>query len=511
MAASRHTRRPALAVEHLWGLVTLAGVFIFINTHPIRPHDFWWHLKVGQTLHDTGVIPTQDVYSHTVPGAPYTYAIYWISELAFYRIYALGGPALIVFVQSLTITAAYGLIFVLCAARSRDWRIAGLCTLLAAALGIENWNVRPQTVAIPLFVIFQWVIWRYEQRRNWRWLLILPVGMLLWANSHGSFPLGLVQIGIWAAATGWRMIRARRLEHKAWSWKPLAGPVLMGLICTGVCLINPQGFGIVKYVTRIFGHQAVQHIVTEWAATSWSTLNGKLFFLALGLAGLTLIYSPRTPSFSQLAHLLGFAFLGLQSVRNVIWFGLVAAPVLADHLPGTLAGIGQTWRLTSSDPASGASKLHAALTYSLAGLVLVAVLFTLPWFKDYLGLPAEKAGLVSAETPVAATAYLQQAHLPGPIFNEMGFGSYLIWEASPDYPVFVDPRIDLYPATLWADYLKISSAQYDWENLLAKYNIQTLMLSPRNQPQLVEAAEISPGWQNVYADATTVFFIRTNP
>lgn len=511
MAEVKRAKRPGLTVEHLWGLVALAGIFIFINTHPIRPHDFWWHLKVGQTVHDTGVIPTQDVYSHTVPGTPYNYAIYWISELTLYQIYALGGPALIVFTQSIVITAAYGVIFLLCWQRSRNWRIAGLCTLVAAALGIENWNVRPQTIAIPLFAIFQWVIWRYEQRKDWRWLFILPVGMLLWANSHGSFPLGLVQLGIWVCATGWRTVQIWHLEQKAWSWKPLTIPVATTLACGAVCLVNPRGFGVMDYVLSIFGHQAVQNIVTEWAATSWSTLNGKLFFLALGLTCLVLVFSPRKPSFSQLAHLLGFSFLGLQSVRSIIWFGLVVAPVLADYLPGTLDHIQQTWRLGSTSSTPGTSKLHNVMTYSLAGFVLLAVLFTLPWFKDYLGLPAEKDGLISSETPVAATAHLRQTHPSAPIFNEMGFGSYLIWEAHLEYTVFIDPRIDLYPVALWADYLEISNAQYDWEKLLATYDIHTLMLSPRNQPQLIEAAEVSPHWQNVYSDQVAVIFTRANP
>ena len=91
----------------------------------------------------------------------------------------------------------------------------------------------------------------------------------------------------------------------------------------------------------------------------------------------------------------------------------------------------------------------------------------------------------------------------------MSFGAYLIWEAYPDYSVFIDPRIDLYPIEIWADYLAIGNAQYNWETLLADYDIHTLMLSPNSQPKLIEAAEMSPNWQNVYADAVAVIYTHT--
>ena len=39
-----------LRIEHLWALIVLAGIFIFVNTHPIRPHDFWWHIAIGKEI-----------------------------------------------------------------------------------------------------------------------------------------------------------------------------------------------------------------------------------------------------------------------------------------------------------------------------------------------------------------------------------------------------------------------------------------------------------------------------
>ena len=90
-----------VAVQHLWVVVILAGVFIFVNTHPIRPHDFWWHIAVGREILTTRQIPHIDIYSFTAPGAPYaSYQMFWLMEMVLYTIYRIGGPALIVFHQS---------------------------------------------------------------------------------------------------------------------------------------------------------------------------------------------------------------------------------------------------------------------------------------------------------------------------------------------------------------------------------------------------------------------------
>ena len=135
---------------------------------------------------------------------------------------------------------------------------------------------------------------------------------------------------------------------------------------------------------------------------------------------------------------------------------------------------------------------------------------SLPWFKALWPLPPEKAGVISAETPLAATEFLLRERLPGNLFHAMGFGSYLIWAAQPAYPVFIDPRIELYPARLWMDYLNVSAAAPGWEDRLAAHNVQTLMLSPQEQAGLLEAARASAQWDEIYADAASVILTRTD-
>jgi hypothetical protein len=115
--------------------------------------------------------------------------------------------------------------------------------------------------------------------------------------------------------------------------------------------------------------------------------------------------------------------------------------------------------------------------------------------------------LISAETPIQATQFLLEENLPGRVFNSMTFGSYLIWAAYSQYQVFVDSRIELFSEKVWLDYLSISNAEGDWEAKLSDYGVNTLMLSPVDQPALVNRISQSDGWQLVYQDQLP-FFIR---
>ncbi|MEN6304334.1 MAG: hypothetical protein ABFD96_16490, partial [Armatimonadia bacterium] len=156
--------RLRLRPEHLFPIALLACLFAFVSTHPIRPHDFWWHLAAGKQIVTTGHIPTTDSYSYTAPGAPYpSYQVYWLAEAMLYLAYAAGGVQMNIFAHAVLITATYGLLLLLCFRLSGNWKLATVCGVAAAALGFENWNLRPQALAYLCGVVYLWLI--YSERK----------------------------------------------------------------------------------------------------------------------------------------------------------------------------------------------------------------------------------------------------------------------------------------------------------------------------------------------------------
>ncbi len=495
-------KTPRLTLGDLWALTVVVGIFIFLNTHPIRPHDFWWHLKVGELIVTTGEIPTTDPFSLTQAGTPYTFWVFWLVDSAFYVLYRLGGPALIIFAHALAITAGYALVTWLAHARSGTWRSAAFAAFFAAALGLNDWNVRPQAIGFPLAAAMLWAIHAYRRRPRRALWLVFPTCQWIWANSHGAFPIGLVLIGLWLADAGWRALRERP-DTVAAAWARVQGPAVALALAGGACLLTPKGPRIVTYLLNMAGDPRIRTLIPEWAPPTWATLSGKLFFLALALSTGVLALSWKKVSARDVLTFVAFGVLALRTSRGIVWFGLVMAPILADH--GTRLGrrLGQRIGLTPSH-----NRGIPALNTALLGVLLLAAVGTLPWFKAALPLPPPKAGLLSSETPVKATAYLLDTAPPGPLFHDLAFGSYLIWAATPEYRVFVDTRIELYPLEVWRDYVTISAAEGDWEARLAAYEVRTLMLSRQTQGRLVEAAGASERWTEVYADETAVLFTR---
>ena len=80
--------------------------------------------------------------------------------------------------------------------------------------------------------------------------------------------------------------------------------------------------------------------------------------------------------------------------------------------------------------------------------------------------------------------------------------------ALPERPVWIDPRFEVYPPEHWQDYLAVSNASWQWENVLNKNGIDVLMVSKTKQESLILALGDSQSWQEIYEDEISLVFIR---
>lgn len=69
------------------------------------------------------------------------------------------------------------------------------------------------------------------------------------------------------------------------------------------------------------GNSVVQNLVTEWAAPTFGTLIGTIFYCGLIGSAILLVVSPQRPNFLQIVTFLVFGALGLKTSRGV--FGSV--------------------------------------------------------------------------------------------------------------------------------------------------------------------------------------------
>lgn len=480
------------SLDHVWVAASLATVFVLLNLRQIAPNDFWWHARIGEIILTTRTIPSTDLFSFTQAGQPWVYQS-WLAEIIFYGLLSLGGPPLVIFAHAAIITLAFAvLLFIVHRYTADGWRLAGMAVFASILLSANNWNIRPQTFSFLFFALTLYLIERYRWQGG-RSLWLLPPLMLLWANIHGAFIFGLLLIGLFALAriATYLQYRPTIAPH------PLIRETGIAALAALAVFGTPTGLGMVSYVLGFLQHDITQNLNIEFQPATIRTPEGAPLFAAVFLLGLLLLRSGYRPPLVESLRLLAFGFLAFYTVRSIVWFGFVLAPVLAAALAHWLA---------RRKPSRSRQAGNAAL---LAGLATAALL-SLPWLRPHLPLPEAKRSYVAEGTPgEAVVALCQSSADPIRLFAEMGYASYVEW-ACPEVQIFVDTRMEQYPTEQWRDYLNLSTGRYEWEQILSNYQVTHLMLRFENQQALISAVQQSSAWQQIFSDDDGVLLIRND-
>jgi hypothetical protein len=492
-------RRMTLRLEHLWALAALAGVFIFMNLHPIRPNDFWFHLTYGRSLVETGQIPLVDTFSFTMAGQPYeSNNNYWLAQTILYLIYKAGGAHWIVLFFSLVVTTAYGILLAVNLQQTGHWRAAALGALFAIGLGVTNWNIRPQLFAYLYAAALIGILRQYRlQNGGWRWGLLAGLVTSLWVNSHGTFFIAFLLAGFIVLEDGWKALTQK-------NWRViLPGAQLLGWISAGT-LLNPRGWRVIEYLLGMFQSSSVRQYVSEWQPASIFRPEHSHFFILFGLFLLAWAVSRHRPTVAEGASFAVFAFLAFQYERGIVWFGITQAGLFALMMHKILL------KFQSANKNNTAAAEKPILNAGVALLLATLALASLPWLRSYWPLAPEKKDIYARETPIQAVAAMRELTAPGNIFADIAFSGYISWQTNAEYKVFVDPRFELYPPEIWQMYLDIGKAAPNWQETLDAQNVQILLLSPTDQAALIQAVRLSPHWREVKTDDFAVLFLR-NP
>lgn len=460
----------------LWfGLVLLIALCIAFLL-PVAPEDFWWYMRVGRDTLANHAIPTADAFTYTIAGQPIYYHS-WGASVFFYLLYKLNGLNLIVLLRGLVVLATYFLVW-LTARKQNGGRIGTSLVLVIAVLAsCNNWSIRPQLLAYPLFAFALWILYRWQEGDN-KLIWLLPVVAVVWVNLHASF---VMLIALVLAAVVFGSGNRRRLL--------LVFAVLLAALC-----INPRGLHTWEYVVQLLTSPSNQQFSTEWGPPVNKGWQMNLFFLWLLVFPVLAIYSPRKLSRLEWVWFLGFGFMALWGLRYGIWFILILAVLTAE-----LLGDWEEKYLPSP------KNTVVALNLVIPILLAASSLAFLPdarqgWWKD--------APDVTENTPVKAADWLRShPEIEGPLVSEMGMASYLEF-ALPERPVWIDSRVFPFPTSMWEDYKSFTYGYWNWEQALENTRANIVMVSVSMQPKLVNLLESSSHWCQVYSDDTARIYTR---
>ncbi len=478
----------------------LAPLLLFIATRPLTmptDPDYWWHIRTGQLIVETGALPRGDPFSHTVTGQPWV-THEWLTEVLFFLVARQVGYVGLAVLFGLLGALTWLFVYLTC----RQWGVGEVGALLLVlwgwVIGIGVANVRPQALTACLTAVFAFILTRYRRgesstgRFHGRSLWLLPGLMVLWVNLHGGYLIGLVLLGL--ALTG-EAVR-RWLFGAETPLRPLLRATVLTTVAT---LLNPHGLEALRYPFTYAGTaNASMRYVAEWQSPNFHEPLGLLFASSL-LVVLVLGVGRRPLGPTEVLWTLLFAAMGLQAVRHLALYAVVVTPLLGARLQAEIPAFRRplaAWR-------------RPALLF-VTWLLLVALLLGL------LLSPERRADLQLGREPLARTypagavAYLKAHDLPGNLFNDYDWGGYLIYHLFPRWPVFIDGRMDVY-GDHFPDqvYFEVVWLRPGWRAILDQYNIRLVLI--RRTSALATVLSADPAWTTVYTGEVEQLFVRKEP
>jgi hypothetical protein len=480
-----------LKIRQVFFILLFLGLFL-MTLRPINDPDFWWHLRTGQLIVQTGTIPHFDPYSFTNLGKPWV-AHEWLSEILFYDLFRLGSYSLLIFVFSLVITGAFLLAYLRSPRDSRPY-VAGFVVLLGAITTAPTWGVRPQMLSLLLTSLVLCLLDRFRKEGNLKFLYPLPLITLIWVNLHAGYFLGLAII-VLAIFGGLIDMFMERLQRKApsesHSLKCIT--ILCGVlvICVFTTLANPNGLGILFYPFQTLTSPAMHQFIQEWFSPDFHSLEWQplaIFLLALIGVGM---FGKKRISPTQIILTLFFGYAALRSMRNIPLFVIVAIPVLAEQINALIQ---------IPVEADSPNRLRKVLVP-----ILLAVFVFVVGLR-FLQVIQQQPESESKSFPSGAVDWIEINRPEGQLFNTYGWGGYLIWRLYPQYPVYIDGRADVYGDKFLYAYTDIYRNRPGWEQDLEAQSVRLVLIEPESS--LAGALQQSPAWNVVYQDQISVLFER---
>ena len=463
----------------------------FFASRQISDPDFWFHLKTGQYILSTGMIPRTEMFSFTHYGVPWL-AHGWLSGVIFYAVYSLLGFNALIFIFAILTAVAFWIVF----KRSHSHPfISGFATLLGVWTVLPNIGVRPRVFTILLSSVYLALLARYTRRGSGREIWWLVPLMVMWVNLHGGFFIGLLLIGLtiigivldaWAAG-----------EKLNAQWPHLRTLGLVFVACALAVLLNPYGAQIYISPIRVLQSPVFLDLVVDFLSPNFhlSEFRPLMILILLTIAALAL--SPKRVKPSELLLFLTTLYATLKSQRNTAIFVLAAAPLMADYFQYWLDSttFGRSFGKPSK-PASSRAPLLLGV-FMLVPLVAFAVKL-----RAVVYAPPKQEDL---NVPVNAVEYLKQQKLTGNTFTYPNvWGAYVIWQL-PSNPVYIDGR-DVYSEQFVKHFVEMTYGHADWREPFDRYGVQIAVIEAGSL--LARQLQESPAWEQVYQDEMSVVFKR---
>ena len=475
------------------GILLLVAALVLVallTCVPVSSNDFWLQVTIGGMIWNDRAIPRTVLFAFTEAKDYPFIAHEWLPSVVFYLLHKWLGYDALLFVKGAFGLAIFALAYRLAHRLTRDSAIAIVLAIAAVVVGNYRHFLRPELFAIVYLLLLLNLLAESEltgRRLVLAWALPLAT---LWANCHGSFPIALVLVALFAAGASieaWRSAKA--VVPAARAAAPYA---VLGAAMALAMLINPYGWRLFAFVWQIAHWQVLSDFIIEWRSPFSDPFGGNrafwayVIYVACGLA-LGAAYRRRLSATPVLLFVV-FALFATQHQRHIVLFAYVALYSFA----------------ATVDAAAVRARLGRALAPTAAGLLALGVAAVIR-YGNMQGAWPHRIASENFTPPMAE----HLAKLEGNVFNSYTLGAQLIHDYYPRLRPVIDSRIDAYGERYFLYTVHLGVNEQALLDFLRQYDVRYLLLTwSEFNYRIGTMPRVRQGWRLLFADQKAVLLER---
>jgi tetratricopeptide (TPR) repeat protein len=484
-----------MQVKKIWSKIFIALFFIFIflsTANSIPDWDAYFHIKSGEVIAQQGVID-HDVFSQAEQSRHW-YAHEWLFQLGLFSfVKAFGFEALKFFVGFFA-TLQIAIIYLIFRKIFKLHIFASFVLCLSYMFLCYNVFVpRPQLAAQCFFFMNFFLILLYLHKDKNFLFFSLPL-VYIWSNFHISAVLNNV---LFFGYTILCFIFWAVTKEKSFLKKSLI-LFVYSLLGLAVSMLPPTGIVTYQYLGLYLNYHEIFSKIIELSPLYQFSSD---FIVYLGLILLIVVpicifaFRRREQSFVWILPVFIWLFFGFTTLRST-YYGYFALLIII------------AWFLSTV-------KLKKLTTLKQSGLVGLIIIFLC--FSGWM-LYARLKTVNNYTSHQELAGFIQKSDLKGNMFNEITYGSYLLYRFYPERKVFIDARLDVYLCCEFPDYLaledKITLPGEEFEKalyaLFEKYHINYAILPTRIALglKIIDVLDRDKNWVLVFWNDREAIYVK---
>ena len=495
-------RKPLRVLSATVTVLALAFAVV-LGLDKISASDTFWHLKTGEWILSHMAIPRADSFSATVNGKPWL-DWEWLFQVGIYIVYAWGGFNALVVWKALMVGLTGLVVFFTSRRNGAGVPLAALAMIAALVAARERLEVRPDVLML-LFAALTVGLLESARRGNPQSLLWLPLLELVWANAHGSFPLGIGLMAIYSLEHATRF--GLRKE-----WRCLGLVVGALALSCAACLVNPFGLRLLQHAIEQTRSSSPSGTLGEWQPTrellltepNWAV---QVFWWLFWLNPVVLVavLAIKRGAFPW-AHALvvaAMSLLALYANRFTALYAVVTAPILAH-------GLAVVREKFAGKKRSAWGRATADIAVGVAAVFLIVVVVTNRWAMAESRPANFGLGVDESIVPTRALSVMMLLPPELNLFNTYLSGGPLIWTGYPQWRSFCDGRANLYGREFVDRYRRALYDPAEWENWMRQrfVSVAFIQYGTADDRALLQYLVKSRTWDLLYFDQAACIFIH---